>query len=114
MPGGGNYGPESLANMFRTIFVLSVLAAGLSPSGALGVADRGTAHRRSRAPPTRPASSSPRTATSRSITTSRGNRVIVDAYTGKVIAIQPPQTRLDRRALRREQRLRELGRAPGG
>src|SRR5439155_6453854 len=42
----------------------------------------------------------------------RGNRVIVDAETGKVIAIQPPQTRLDRRALRRETRLRELGRAP--
>ncbi|TIS14205.1 MAG: hypothetical protein E5X10_13390, partial [Mesorhizobium sp.] len=42
----------------------------------------------------------------------RGNRVLVDADTGKVIAIQPPQTRLDRRALRRQLRMQELGRAP--
>ncbi|PBC11099.1 L,D-transpeptidase family protein [Mesorhizobium sp. WSM3859] len=41
----------------------------------------------------------------------RGNRVLVDADTGKVIAIQPPGSRLDRRALRR-QRMQELGRAP--
>ncbi len=33
----------------------------------------------------------------------RGNRVIVDAYTGEVVAIQPPDSRLDRRALRRQQ-----------
>lgn len=33
----------------------------------------------------------------------RGNRVIVDSYTGEIVAIQPPQTRLDRRALRRQQ-----------
>ena len=38
----------------------------------------------------------------------KGNRVIVDAYTGKVVAIQPPQTRFDRRALRAEQRRRDL------
>ena len=30
----------------------------------------------------------------------RGNRVIVDSYTGRVIAVQPPQGRFDRRALR--------------
>ncbi|TGV95596.1 hypothetical protein EN797_039900, partial [Mesorhizobium sp. M2E.F.Ca.ET.154.01.1.1] len=42
----------------------------------------------------------------------RGNRVLVDADTGKVIAIQPPRSRLDRRALRRQQRMQELGRAP--
>ncbi|HET7093015.1 MAG TPA: L,D-transpeptidase, partial [Thermomicrobiales bacterium] len=41
-----------------------------------------------------------------------GNRVIVDAYTGKVVAIQPPQTRFDRRALRLEQRRRDIRRAP--
>jgi lipoprotein-anchoring transpeptidase ErfK/SrfK len=35
-----------------------------------------------------------------------GNRVIVDAGTGKVIAVQPPETRFDRRALRRQQRQR--------
>lgn len=38
----------------------------------------------------------------------KGNRVIVDAYTGKVVAIQPPQTRFDRRALRAEQRRRDM------
>ena len=39
--GGGNYGPESLTTMLRTIFTLSVLAAGLSSSSALGRADAG-------------------------------------------------------------------------
>ncbi|MCG7504637.1 L,D-transpeptidase family protein [Mesorhizobium retamae] len=42
----------------------------------------------------------------------KGNRVIVDGYTGKVIAIQPPQTRFDRRALRLENRQRRVERAP--
>lgn len=37
-----------------------------------------------------------------------GNRVIVDAYSGRVIAIQPPR-RAERRLLRREQRSRDLG-----
>lgn len=111
MPGGGKYGPESLATMFRTIFILSALAAGMLSSGAL-------------AAPTRDNGPKPvRAADDGGILVAqdgnldiyydaRGNRVIVDADTGKVIAIQPPQTRLDRRALRREMRLRELGRAP--
>ncbi|KQZ33345.1 hypothetical protein ASD50_00725 [Mesorhizobium sp. Root552] len=43
----------------------------------------------------------------------RGNRVIVDAVTGEVVAVQPPQTRLDRRALRRQQ-ARQLDREPPG
>ena len=43
----------------------------------------------------------------------KGNRVIVDSYTGKVVAIQPPQTRFDRRALRAEQRRRDMRRDPG-
>ncbi|WP_409934528.1 hypothetical protein [Mesorhizobium amorphae] len=42
----------------------------------------------------------------------KGNRVIVDPYTGKVIAIQPPQTRFDRRALRLENRERRVERVP--
>ncbi|MFE0016587.1 L,D-transpeptidase family protein [Mesorhizobium sp. NPDC059054] len=42
----------------------------------------------------------------------KGNRVIVDAYTGKVLAIQPPQTRFDRRALRLENRQRRVERVP--
>jgi lipoprotein-anchoring transpeptidase ErfK/SrfK len=111
MPGGGNYGPESLATMFRTIFALSALAAGLVSSAALAAPTRDNAPRIVRA------------ADDGGILVAqdgnldiyydaRGNRVIVDADTGKVIAIQPPGTRLDRRALRRETRLRELGRAP--
>src|SRR6185437_2405892 len=43
----------------------------------------------------------------------KGNRVIVDSYTGKVVAIQPPQTRFDRRALRAEQRRRDMRRDSG-
>lgn len=111
LPGGGNYGPESLATMLRTIFTLSVLAGGLLSSGALGAPTQDSAPRIARA------------AHDGNILVAqdgnldiyydaRGNRVIVDSDTGKVIAIQPPQTRLDRRALRRETRLRELGRVP--
>jgi lipoprotein-anchoring transpeptidase ErfK/SrfK len=40
----------------------------------------------------------------------KGNRVIVDSFTGKVVAIQPPQTRLDRRSLRLDERRRQLRR----
>lgn len=36
-----------------------------------------------------------------------GNRVIVDSYTGEVIAVEPPDTRRDRRAMRRQQRQQE-------
>jgi lipoprotein-anchoring transpeptidase ErfK/SrfK len=44
----------------------------------------------------------------------RGNRVIVDSYTGKVIAIQPPQGRLDRRQLRLRERAQRLDEPPPG
>jgi hypothetical protein len=97
--------------MFRTIFALSALATGLVTFGALAAPTQDDAPRVARA------------SNDGGILVdqdgnldiyydARGNRVIVDADTGKVIAIQPPQTRLDRRALRRETRLRELGRAP--
>ncbi|TSE12187.1 L,D-transpeptidase family protein [Mesorhizobium intechi] len=97
--------------MFRTIFALSALATGLVSFGALA------------APTHDNAPNAVRATNDGGILVAqdgnldiyydaRGNRVIVDADTGKVIAIQPPQTRLDRRALRRETRLRELGRAP--
>jgi lipoprotein-anchoring transpeptidase ErfK/SrfK len=97
--------------MFRTIFAFSVLAAGLLASSAMASPTLDNAPRLVRA------------ADSGGIVLAqdgnldiyydaRGNRVIVDAETGKVIAIQPPQTRLDRRALRRQMRARELGRAP--
>ncbi|MBZ9978775.1 MULTISPECIES: L,D-transpeptidase family protein [Mesorhizobium] len=97
--------------MLRSIFTLSALAAGLVFSSAF-------------AAPTHDGAAQPvRTSGSGGILLAqdgnldiyydaRGNRVIVDSDTGKVIAIQPPQTRLDRRALRRESRMRELGRAP--
>lgn len=35
-----------------------------------------------------------------------GNRVIVDSYTGEVIAVEPPDTRRERRAVRRQQERR--------
>ncbi|MER8428297.1 L,D-transpeptidase family protein [Mesorhizobium sp. M1403] len=93
--------------MLRTIFTLSALAAGLLASNTMASPIVDTAPRVGRA------------ADDGGILVAqngnldiyydaRGNRVIVDAETGKVIAIQPPQTRLDRRALRRE-RLRNLG-----
>ncbi|MFK0692310.1 L,D-transpeptidase family protein [Mesorhizobium sp. IMUNJ 23033] len=95
--------------MLRTIFCLSALAAGLVSSGVFAAPGEEGARTR--------------TANSGGILLAqdgnldiyydaRGNRVIVDADTGKVIAIQPPQTRLDRRALRRQLRMQQLGRAP--
>ncbi|RUV42990.1 MAG: hypothetical protein EOQ55_28905 [Mesorhizobium sp.] len=97
--------------MLRTIFSLSALAAGLAASGALA------------APSLEGAQKTVRSAQHGALLLAqdgnidiyydaRGNRVLVDADTGKVIAIQPPQTRLDRRALRRQLRMQELGRAP--
>ncbi|RUX54759.1 hypothetical protein EN994_11245, partial [Mesorhizobium sp. M7A.F.Ca.CA.002.09.1.1] len=99
--------------MFRTIFALSALAAGLVSSGAFAAPTTDNAPRVVRAADT----GGILVAQDGNLDIyydARGNRVIVDADTGKVIAIQPPQTRLDRRALRRETRLRELGRAPEG
>lgn len=43
----------------------------------------------------------------------RGNRVLVDPYTGKVIAVQPPETQRNRQALRRELRRQQLQRDYG-
>lgn len=37
-----------------------------------------------------------------------GNRVLVDPYTGRVVAVQPPEGRLNRQAQRRDQRRQEL------
>lgn len=97
--------------MFRTIFTLSVFAAGLVSSGALAAPTQDTAPRAVRADD----AGGVLVAQNGDFDVyydARGNRVIVDAESGKVIAIQPPQTRLDRRALRRQLRARELGRAP--
>jgi lipoprotein-anchoring transpeptidase ErfK/SrfK len=97
--------------MLRTIFSLSALMAGLVSSGALA------------APSPQGAQAAVRPAHYGALVLAqdgnidiyydaRGNRVLVDADTGKVIAIQPPGSRLDRRALRRQLRMQELGRAP--
>lgn len=97
--------------MFRMIFVFSALAAGMLSCGALAAPTQDNAARVSRAT----GNGGILLAQDGNLDIyydARGNRVIVDADTGKVIAIQPPQTRLDRRALRRETRLRQLGRAP--
>ncbi|MER8867367.1 L,D-transpeptidase family protein [Mesorhizobium sp. M0751] len=93
--------------MFRTIFTLSALAAGLLASNAMASPLADTAPGVVRATD----AGGVLIAQNGNLDIyydARGNRVIVDAETGKVIAIQPPQTRLDRRALRRE-RLRNLG-----
>ncbi|RVB53435.1 hypothetical protein EN906_36055, partial [Mesorhizobium sp. M7A.F.Ca.CA.004.06.1.1] len=99
--------------MLRTIFTLSVLAGGLLSANAIAAPTQDSA------PPIVRAADTGGILVAQDgnldiYYDARGNRVIVDADTGKVIAIQPPQTRLDRRALRRETRLRELGRAPDG
>ncbi|MDX8538065.1 L,D-transpeptidase family protein [Mesorhizobium abyssinicae] len=95
--------------MLRTIVCLSAVVAGLVSSGAFAAPSGDGAEREARAP------SGILLAQDGNIDVyydARGNRVIVDADTGKVIAIQPPGTRLDRRALRRQLRMQELGRAP--
>ncbi|RVA81124.1 hypothetical protein EN910_35855, partial [Mesorhizobium sp. M7A.F.Ca.CA.004.01.1.1] len=93
--------------MLRTIFTLSVLAGGLLSANAIAAPTQDSA------PPIVRAADTGGILVAQDgnldiYYDARGNRVIVDADTGKVIAIQPPQTRLDRRALRRETRLREL------
>ncbi|MCV3207571.1 L,D-transpeptidase family protein [Mesorhizobium sp. YC-39] len=93
--------------MFRGIFTLSALAIGLLVSNAMASPMADTAPRPVRAND----SGGILVAQNGNVDVyydARGNRVLVDAETGKVIAIQPPQTRYDRRALRRE-RWRNLG-----
>ncbi|WP_292578057.1 peptidoglycan-binding protein, partial [Mesorhizobium sp.] len=95
--------------MLRLIFSLSALAAGLASSGAFAAPSADGPHG------VRPAEGGVLMLAQEGnidiYYDARGNRVLVDADTGKVIAIQPPGSRLDRRALRR-QRMQELGRAP--
>ncbi|PBB89147.1 hypothetical protein CK215_29260 [Mesorhizobium sp. WSM3864] len=97
--------------MLRTIFSLSALAAGLAASGALAAPSLEGAQKTVR-PAQHGALLLAQDGNIDIYYDARGNRVLVDADTGKVIAIQPPQTRLDRRALRRQLRMQELGRAP--
>jgi lipoprotein-anchoring transpeptidase ErfK/SrfK len=93
--------------MFRTIFTLSALAAGLLASDAMASPMADTQPR-----PVRAADAGGVLVAQNGnfdvYYDARGNRVIVDAETGKVVAIQPPNTRFDRRALG-ENRVRNLG-----
>ncbi|TPJ63971.1 L,D-transpeptidase family protein [Mesorhizobium sp. B2-7-1] len=95
--------------MLRLIFSLSALAAGLVSSSAFATPSvDGTQSAR---PTERGALVLAQEGNIDIYYDARGNRVLVDADTGKVIAIQPPGSRLDRRALRRQMRMQELGRA---
>jgi len=96
--------------MLRLIFSLSALAAGLASSGAFAAPSVDGPD--SARPAERGALMLAQEGNIDIYYDARGNRVLVDADTGKVIAIQPPGSRLDRRALRRQMRMQELGRAP--
>ncbi|AWC22447.1 Putative L,D-transpeptidase YkuD [Aminobacter sp. MSH1] len=101
---------RDLATMLRKIVVLSAMATGLSALQAMAaVSPTGEpAPQRVETVP-----QAIRLAQSEDVEIfydGRGNRVLVDPYTGKVIAVQPPETRLNRQALRRELRRQELRR----
>ena len=97
--------------MVRTILVLSTLAAGLTAQAAQG------------APLAEPSAPAAHAAGQSEILVAqagdyqvfydgRGNRVIVDAGTGRVIAVQPPGSRFDRRAMRLRERARNEAAEP--
>ena len=97
--------------MLRRMLVLSTVAGGLASMGAMASPLSDTAPRADAAPGGRGALQLAQASDYELCFDGRGNRVIVDSYTGKVIAVQPPQARYDDRVLRREQRMRELDRA---
>lgn len=106
-------GEKVLKVMLRTVLLLSVFAATVSvslPAAAAPTRD-GEAGK-----PVRPAAEAgllvAQDVDYEIYFDGKGNRVIVDAYTGKVVAIQPPQTRFDRRALRADQRRRDMRMQP--
>lgn len=112
----GERAPENLATMLRIIFYVSALMVGMAASDAI-------AYQRPQGAPDEAAGAADRPANFGTLLVAQngdyeiyfdgnGNRVIVDAYTGKVVAIQPPQTRFDRRALRLDQRRRDIRREP--
>ncbi len=97
--------PENLAHRLRNIGFVSALATLLVSSGAVA------------APRAELPAAAARDAGGVLLVQSgdydifydgHGNRVIVDPYTGKVVAVQPPQTRFDRRALRLRERQQRL------
>jgi lipoprotein-anchoring transpeptidase ErfK/SrfK len=99
--------------MFGKVFMLSALAAGLSSSVALASQSTGTEQGADRAGRNRPAGVLLAQAGDVEIFyDGAGNRVILDAYTGEVIAVQPPRRvrPMNPPAVRRALRARELDR----
>ncbi|MBN9275161.1 MAG: peptidoglycan-binding protein, partial [Mesorhizobium sp.] len=102
--------------MVRTFLLLSTLIGGLAASNAMAALPKA-------APDEAPRAAAQNDAIGLQVAQNgdyevfydgRGNRVIVDPYTGKVIAVQPPQTRFDRRALRQRERDRGFDEPPPG
>lgn len=102
--------------MVRTFLLLSTLIGGLTASNAMAALPKA-------APDEAPRAAERNGAAGLQVAQNgdyevfydgRGNRVIVDPYTGKVIAVQPPQTRFDRRALRQRERDRGFDEPPPG
>ncbi len=98
--------------MVRMIFFLSALAAGLGVSGA--VASPTIIPQPARGADAPGAIRLAQAGSLEVFYDGRGNRVIVDAETGRVIAVQPPGSRFDRRALRLRERARRLDQPPPG
>jgi lipoprotein-anchoring transpeptidase ErfK/SrfK len=99
--------------MLGKVFMLSALVAGLSASGALASQSAGAAREADQAAVSR--SEGIQLAQAGDVEIfydGNGNRVIIDAYTGEIIAVQPPRRvrPMNRPALRRELRARELDR----
>jgi lipoprotein-anchoring transpeptidase ErfK/SrfK len=97
--------------MVRTIVVLSTLVATLSAPGALA------SQQAAPAPVSRQAAGEGTILVAQAgdyqvFYDGHGNRVIVDAGSGRVIAVQPPGSRMDRRALRLRERARRFDQPP--
>lgn len=110
--GGGRERPEISGQMVRTFFFLSTLAAGFAASGALAAQQEGPQTARRAAEPG--AILVAQAGDYEVFFDGRGNRVIVDADTGRVVAVQPPGSRMDRRALRLRERARRFDEPPPG
>ncbi|WP_310186996.1 L,D-transpeptidase [Mesorhizobium sp. BE184] len=95
--------------MLRTVFVFSALSAALMSSNAWAASGPDLA-RDNRQKPMSEEILVAQNGDYEIFYDGRGNRVIIDAYTGKVIAVQPPQTRFDRRA----ERARQFDSPPAG